>query len=271
MGADTMSKTLWALFLLGLFASSITVFAQEDDDVEEDEADSNDEPSLGDLPVETESGAVDVEEDQGEILPPEHPNAGTTILFPDYPDGKFLSGEKIDVLIGFSNTHDQSFNISKVIGRLHSPYDFKYFIQNFTTIYPEIIVAPSEQTTIGYTIDPDANLDSRDYQFSVVVFFNHEPAATGGNFSSTVFNSTVFITESQITVDTRQFFSYALGIAIMALFVFGLYKFALASLFKKKGGKSSRAASASLDEDWLNHIPAHMKGGGKKADSKKKK
>merc|ERR1712205_92534 len=83
--------------------------------------------------------------DDGEIGASEH--VKTVTLFPEYPDQKFTQGQLIDVLCGFSNTGDKSFNVTKLEGSLHSTMDYRY-IQNFTERTPFTEIKEGGQGTL---------------------------------------------------------------------------------------------------------------------------
>merc|ERR1712216_253316 len=104
--------------------------------------------------------------DDGEIGASEH--VKTVTLFPEYPDQKFTQGQLIDVLCGFSNTGDKSFNVTKLEGSLHSTMDYRY-IQNFTERTPSTEIKEGGQGTLLFQFYSDPNLEPRDYVLTLSV------------------------------------------------------------------------------------------------------
>ena len=78
-------------------------------------------------------------------------------------------------MVGVSNqTPDVYFNVSHIGAQLHSPYDYSYFIQNFTVRELEAVVGPGQETTVEYRFHPDPSLEPIDFR-SQLGFITTEP------------------------------------------------------------------------------------------------
>jgi len=77
--------------------------------------------------------------------------------------------------MSFVNKGTTSFNLTEVGAFLHSPFDFNYYMQNFT-VKPIVdgIVEAGEQMSIQYSFIPQVNLidGSQEYQMSTYLDYN---------------------------------------------------------------------------------------------------
>jgi len=134
--------------------------------------------------------------DSSEIGASEH--VSTVTLFPDFPDQKFTQGQFVDVLCGFSNNGDKSFNITTLKGSLNSPMDYQY-IQNFSDLTPFSEIKEGDQGTLYYRFFPDPQLEPREYMLTLTVDYID---ADKEEFQTVYFNQTVELIESQSAQDS---------------------------------------------------------------------
>jgi len=179
---------------------------------------------------------------------------------------EFTQGQFIDVLCGFSNTGDKSFNITLLKGSINSHMDYRY-IQNFTEMTPFAEIKEGDQSTIYYRFFPDPNLEPREYVLSLTVDYID---ADKEEFQTVYFNQTIEIVESQSSQNSRTFFGRCLMLALLAAAGVGAQTFS-----KRFGGKKSKASAPSASKnsgsanEWLQDT--NIKGGassGKKASKK---
>ena len=198
--------------------------------------------------------------DDGEIGASEH--VKTVTLFPDYPDQKFTQGQLIDVLCGFSNTGDKSFNVTKLEGSLHSPMDYRY-IQNFTERTPFTEIKEGGQGTLLFQFYSDPNLEPRDYVLTLSVDYVD---AEREEYQTVYFNQTIEFVESQATKDSAKFFGYVLSLVLLAAAAFGAQM-----LHKRFAGKKGKAPVVPVARtsgganEWLQDTMLAGKKGSKKA------
>lgn len=182
-----MAKS-WIIFGLALSASFLVKAeeAPEDDDfVVDDEEDVD--VTIGDDDDIVEED-IDFEEDiwDGVTLAPSD-DIHCQVLFPDHPDKRLPIGKEITMLIGVSNIGSGQFNISHVGAHLHSPYDFNYYIQNFTAVARPEFLFPAAQYTLEYKFTMQEKLEPLDYWFSAFVIIN----GTDRIYKQTPINGTV--------------------------------------------------------------------------------
>jgi len=210
------------------------------------------------------------------------PDAITTSVFPRFPNGKFPSGERVEVLVGFRNKGSKSFNITAIDASFNYPLDYNYYIQNFTEEEYGIVVPSGEEVTASYSFQPDPLLEMRDFGLVVSVFYNdiESNGQPSTNWTTTLFNSTVDIVEAEGGVDAQAFFAYLAVVAVAGLGVYVLYR-NLSAWTKRQKKKSTTPsertdAAQDIDDDWLAGTSADpnlrkRKGGKKAAASPKPK
>ena len=246
-----------------------------DDETTDDDLEVEDE---GDDEEEEDDFFDDEEEDTG-ILGP-HPGITTYIHFPDYKEHKFVQGEDVVVLVGVANGSPSTyFNVSYIGAQLHSPFDFSYYIQNFTVRETESIVGPSQETTIEYRFRPDVSLEPIEFQLSVWALYN---SSEGRMYQSTVFNDTVELVERQEPWSVSSVFNTALvlsGLGVIGYVAYNLMQGGQQS-GKKKRARRTDADAPKEPVEWETKVykPAvkqrtvrkpGSKKGSKKSDSKK--
>jgi len=179
------------------------------------------------------------------------PDVSTTYVFPRFPNKKFPSGEEVEIMLGFANNGAHEFNITRIEASYNYPLDYNYYIQNFTTLHYNWVVAkPSTQVSVSYRFRPDALLEPRDFGLVASVFYRD--AVTGTNYTSVFFNSTIDNVEPSTGVDTQLFFTYLAGVAVLGLVGFVLYR-VLGNWAKRHTirGKLESGTKDQVDDDWL--------------------
>jgi translocon-associated protein subunit alpha len=188
------------------------------------------------------------DEDDDVIKPAE--DVVTTFLFPDHPDSKLPVGKDVTVLIGFANTADESYQVSHIGGYLHSPFDFNYYIQNFTFKGYGDVVAPTSEVTFEYSFKSDETLLPLEYWLSVFIQYN---STTNDVYRNTVYNATIEIYEQAEAYDAKRFLSsavFALGALGVAVYIG--YN-VLQKLDKKAGRKPKEVGTrdaGAFDDSW---------------------
>jgi translocon-associated protein subunit alpha len=250
-----MRWAIWLLLFFTLFAvfksANVGVFAA---DVEDEELPVNEEEETphADAGSDGAGNAAEEEEiEEEEIALVASPNAHTRVLFPDYPTKKIPVGKEVSVLVGFSNSGDKTFNITAIGAHLHSPYDFSYYIQNFTAYEVEGVVAPGEQVSLEYTFKPDPSLEPLEFHLSGWIVYND---SENNMFRSTFVNGTIELTEAQSDFDIRGVFTWCLAVAALGLIVYvGFNVFATPeqkkSVAKRAGAAVERGPKKMASED----------------------
>jgi len=201
-------------------------------------------------------GKVDVEE---EVVTTSAPDVSTASIFPHFPAKKFFVGEPVEILLGFVNSGEESYDLTHITASFNYPLDYSYYIQNFTAREYNVSVKPSTQVSLAYTFLPDPLLEPRDFGLVCSV---HYRDSQGNNFTSVFFNSTVDMIEHSGGVDTQTFFVGIFALAFFGLIGFVIYRY-LSSWSKRQGytggGSSDEGTTQSLDNDWLQGTSAEVK------------
>eukprot|EP00760_Papus_ankaliazontas_P011579 PhM_4_TR14859/c0_g1_i2/m.26161/K13249/SSR1; translocon-associated protein subunit alpha len=158
----------------------------------------------------------DVEEDDGKKST-EAAGVTTTCLFPDYPEGSAIpTGDYVEALVGMNNAADVTYRAEYVVAYLLNPNPM-FYIQNFSGAVYGRSVSAGETATLKYRFKPDAQLDPRDYNLVVQVFYMNDDNET---FLASAFNSTVTLAEPVTTMDAQTIFSYASLLGVVGLLVY---------------------------------------------------
>jgi len=237
-----MSRLTNWLFLLSIgltLLSSHTVSAEEDAEYDDEEFD-DDEDAISSSDVTVKS------------------------IYPAHPDKKnFPLGKDVTLLVAFNNNGEKSFNISQIAAHLHSPFDYNYYIQNFTVQHPSATVGPNSQVTLEYTFKPDPTLETLEYTFSAYVNYNR---SDGRTFMHTLHNATIDLYEPGSDSNTK-LIMYAVvlaGLGVLA-FVFTQSKAAK----EEKGGVSESFGGNWEDDKIYKPSTTSKRAGGNKRIKKK--
>ena len=178
---------------------------------------------------------------------------------------EFTQGQFIDVLCGFSNTGDKSFNITMLKGSINSPMDYMY-IQNFTEMTPFSEIKEGDQGTLYYRFYPDPNLEPSEYVLTLSVDYID---ADKEEFQTVYFNQTVEIVESQSAQDSRTFFGRCLMLVVLAGCALGANQFSKRFAGKKSKAPVAAAPKSGGDNEWLQDTNLLRASGSGKKGSKK--
>jgi len=155
-----------------------------------------------------------------------------------------LIGQIGELIVLFTNNGQKKFNVTSTEGSLNYAADISIYLQNFTRNDHGVIVNPSEQVAFSFFFRPDPQLEPMRFGFLANVYYVDEDNV---NYTSTFFNSTIQLDEVESTFDVKNLFTYFLGLGVLGLIGFVIFKF---SGFKKS--KRSRIETGTKSEDWSN-------------------
>jgi len=238
-------RWLLVLVVLVVFVSLQLSVVAAQDDVDDDVH--VDEDTKGDSTKDEDED--EFEEDDGELR--HHPDVRTVVYFPDFTDKKFEVGSRVNTLIGFDNKGDSGFNVTAIGAFFHSPYDYSYYIQNFSAKEVGVTLAGHWQVTFEYVFAPDKGLEPLEYWLSGWILYN---SSDGREFISTWYNGTVLLVEKNTEFDIRRVFSYFLLASGLGLVVYVVINISQSGGKKKKERKPfserSTAKAETTDADW---------------------
>jgi len=199
-----------------------------------------------------EESATILEEEKPIQLVTTSPDAVVTSLFPRYSDNKLPLSKYLELLIGFKNIGEKTFNVTYITASLRYTADPTIFIQNFTAWRYFTLVRTGEQFSFLYDFKPDELLEPKDYLLISTVYYTDED---NYNFTSTVYNNTVYLVEEAVPLDFQSFFSYFLTLTLGGLLAYVVYSQIPAK--KKKFIPSlmetgTKADKSHVDNDWLS-------------------
>lgn len=227
-----------------------SVYAAEDE-LEEEMVDVDNE----EIPLNT-----DYTENEDELTTKKSPDANTFLLFtkPLYTPGAQFdlpAGHQVDFLIGFLNKGLNDFVIETVEASFRYPMDFNYYIQNFSTFAYNRDVKPDHEATVSYSFLPSDTFAGRPFGLNIALNYRD---SNGIQYTESVFNETVHITEIDEGLDGETFFLYVFLAAIVVLLLVVGQQFLVGSVGKRKRSQVTRKAietgtsnSNDVDYEWL--------------------
>jgi len=202
-----------------------------------------------DVEVTDEGDDADGEDDDGDDVDDSdlpstlmaHPDVHTHFIFPQFTEKRFVVGEKVTALISFANRGQKIFNITAVGAHLHSPFDFSYYIQNFTAREVDATVHPGHEQSIEYVFVPDKSLEPLEFWLSAWVQYNDSNDRV---FRTTYTNGTIELVEKPSEFNPREFFTWVVTLAVIGVVVY----FVFVQPNQSSGSRSSsRAAQKGIE------------------------
>jgi len=233
---------LFVIFVFAIFVSLQFTVARAEDDEDDIDVDDEDKDDL-------KPDDLEYDEDDGILRP--HPDVRASVHFPEFSDKKFDLGARVNALIGFNNKGNNPFNVTAIGAFFHSPYDYSYYIQNFSYRDVGVILQGHWQVTFEYSFAPDKGLEPVEYWLSGWIDYN---SSEGREYRSTWFNGTVTLVEKNTEFDIRKTLSY-----LFLLFLLGLTIYFAINYQTLTGGKKKKerkpytekaAPKATTDADW---------------------
>lgn len=185
----------------------------------------------------------------------------------------------VEFLVGFTNKGKTDFILDNLETSLRYPMDFKFYIQNFTTLAIEKVVKPNHEATIAYSFIPSETFAGRPFGLNVnlnyrdmVIWYLLSPLLdvliiftfiwifaliqNGAYFNEAIYNETVQIVELDEGLDGETVFLYIFLVACVILTLVGGQQ--LLSSFGKRS-RSPRKQTIevgtsnpnNVDYDWL--------------------
>lgn len=172
-----------------------------------------------------EEAAEEAMEDEGDYddlhpltdMPESSPDVICSGVFPNNPGNRLPLSDVVDAMVGLVNEGQEPINVTRVMGSLNSPFDFNYYIQNFTEQQFNTIIHEDEEYTFRYRFRPIDTLDPVEYHIALTVFYENDEEL----FSHTFFNDTVTFYEPKSMFDSGNILKLLLGCAIGAAILYG--------------------------------------------------
>jgi len=169
-------------------------------------------------------------------------DADTHLLFtrPLYTPGVPLdlpAGQPVEFLVGFLNKGLDEFVVESVEASFRYPQDFNYHIQNFTAIAYNREVKSGHEATVAYSFLPSDAFAGRPFGLNIALNYRD---ANGAQFSESVFNETVQISEVDEGLDGETFFLYVFLAAVGVLLLVVGQQYLIGSVGKRKRAQAAR-------------------------------
>jgi len=187
-------------------------------------------------------------------LPASHEDVETAYVFVDNAKKSFPAGELASVLMSFSNTGEETLNVTGIMGSINSPMDFGIYVQNFTYHPYGRVANPGTQMTLEYGLKPDVALHPRDFTIALTVFY--ESKDSGTSYATTFFNDTVAIAEPKSSFDLQTLTLYLSMLGIIGAIGNRFYGSVAKKITPKPTAKKSSTSSGSDANEWLKGTSA---------------
>lgn len=165
------------------------------------------------------------------------------------------AGQPVEFLVGFLNKGLDEFVVESVEASFRYPQDFNYHIQNFSAIAYNREVKSGHEATVAYSFLPSDAFAGRPFGLNIALNYRD---ANGAQFSESVFNETINISEVDEGLDGETFFLYIFLAGIVVLLLVIGQQYLVGSVGKRKRAFVSRrtletgtANSDEVDYDWL--------------------
>lgn len=211
----------------------------------------------GEEPVATNEYESEPEDDSGSKT---SPDADAHLLFtrPLYTPGVQLdlpAGQPVEFLIGFLNKGLDEFVVESVEASFRYPQDFNYHIQNFTAIAYNREIKSGHEATVAYSFLPSDAFAGRPFGLNIALNYRD---ANGAQYTESVFNETVQISEVDEGFDGETFFLYVFFAAVVVLLLVLGQQYLIGSVGKRKRALAARKVietgtgnSDDVDYEWL--------------------
>lgn len=164
----------------------------------------------------------------------------TYTVFPGVQDGRFQLGDYHTQVVGVKNNAQAAINVTSIQGFLTSPFDFNYFIQNFTNMDLGVVVSPGESITFAYRYAPYTSLDPMAYHLMTQMSYHTVDEA----FVVTLHNQTIELFEASSGFNLQQVISFATTIGVGAAVAIAIFRFVHGPIsFGSKRSQKARASS----------------------------
>jgi len=146
----------------------------------------------------------------------------TLSTFPRYPDARLPISKVLEIIVGFQNNGQKTYNLTSIHGSFRVVGDLSVYIQNFTSWKPGALVKPGDLRTFSYRFYPDPLLEAKEYAFVATLHYTDPDSL---NYTTTFYNSSITLTEANLPVDAQTFFASFLGLGVVGLIGFAGYTF----------------------------------------------
>jgi hypothetical protein len=203
----------------------------------------------------------------------------TSYYLPEHEDKKLPIGQVVTALCHFSNTGTAPYNITAIMGSLNSPFNFDFYIQNYSYKIFGVVVNPGEEVSLDYQFQLHPNLEPSEYVVAHTVFYENERRQP---YSSTFFNETVelYFDSNDFGLDSMlQLIGgviFTIGTIVVAFYACTLDQRSSIKVFNNGSAGSGyglpvkRISSIEIDDDWTrDHIDVNPKGKSSAGNKKK--
>lgn len=128
---------------------------------------------------------------------------------------------------------------------LHSPYDFNFYIQNFTVRWTSSLLPAHSEVTVEYKFRPDDKLEPLDFHLSGWMIYN-DTSSPPIMYRSVFFNQTIEVAEKGGSGWSIR--SLLTTLLVLGALAAGAYVFLSQTTVGKKAAKRATAAAHSTQE-----------------------
>jgi len=171
------------------------------------------------------------------------PDVIPSSVFSRHPDGRLPLGKVIELVLGFKNIGQKSFNVTSIHGSFRYPGEVSIYVQNFTAWRGGSLVRPGQHLTFLYYFYPDELLEPKDYIFVSTVAYSDEE---NQNYTTTFYNATIYMTELSTSFDFQTVFTYFFLLSLVSLIGYVIYLY-LPKKVKSSMGRGALTGSTGVD------------------------
>lgn len=187
-------------------------------------------------------------------MPEASPDVITSYFFTKGIESGLPVGEEASVVVGLINNGEHSINVTRAMGSLNSPFNFGFYVQNFTTgpdqqggrVYqPQVEIPAGEERSIEFSFTPREDIEPVDFVLCLTVFYEDDEET----FSSHFFNQTVKFYEPASEMDAQSVFTMTVGVGFALTLTYVLFNCVVGGKRRTINSDSSGKGSA---QDWID-------------------
>ena len=176
------------------------------------------------------------------------PDADLTHIFSDAdPEEGFYPGKPAHVVVGFKNQGTNPITFKYIAGALYYHLDHQHIIENYTAAMYDVVVKPAAEFSFTYPFRLHPMLSEGEYGLEFAATY----VIDSSNYASLFYNQTIQVLEPKSELQPKDVLQYGLIVAVFALGIFALLKYASSGKKRKATGTTD---TTSHGDAWARTI-----------------
>jgi hypothetical protein len=177
----------------------------------------------------------------------------SSFLFTSAENGVLYLGKENELLLGLTNLHKSTVNISVIrLSLLHPMEPTHYYFQNCSAQLYFQLMKPNTSQTFLYRFEPDSMLQPRDYVVVVNVYFEDE---LNEKLLYQAVNLTHDFIDAPAQLDTEILFIVFSLLSILGLVIYLIVNFCFGTKIRRTASERTPSLNQTeVREEWISHL-----------------